>query len=347
MENCAGDWTLLDQEMDKALKFSGYDYQFRLLNGKHVVGYKECFAEGMSYLWKGWPEHVKAGPGAPRIRDIIIPDETWQLVAEGFTNARGPACNAKGEIYFTDKPNNKIYKIDTDFHMTIFLGNAGHSTGLSFGVNGELYAVSDKTGKIMIYNDKGKGTLCVDGIYGQYILARPDGGLYISGSPVNNETGKVWFVKNGNKVVVDTNIKFPTGIAMSPDQWLLAIADRQSHNVYSYAITSDGMLTNKERFFWLHVPDWTDNSSAESVCYDREGHLYVATNYGVQVCTWDGPTQVILPLPNKDVVTGICIGGTDFNILFAFCRDKIYRRRIKNHAVGAFTPWMKMTQGQH
>ena len=26
MENCAGDWFLLDQEMDKALRFSGYDY---------------------------------------------------------------------------------------------------------------------------------------------------------------------------------------------------------------------------------------------------------------------------------------------------------------------------------
>jgi gluconolactonase len=50
MENCAGDWTLLDQEMDKALKFSGYDYQFNLLNGGHVVGYVDCFADGMRYL---------------------------------------------------------------------------------------------------------------------------------------------------------------------------------------------------------------------------------------------------------------------------------------------------------
>ena len=36
MENCAGDWFLLDQEMDKALRFSGYDYRFRIINGGHV-----------------------------------------------------------------------------------------------------------------------------------------------------------------------------------------------------------------------------------------------------------------------------------------------------------------------
>ena len=33
MENCAGDWFLLDQEMDKALRFSGYDYVFHIVNG--------------------------------------------------------------------------------------------------------------------------------------------------------------------------------------------------------------------------------------------------------------------------------------------------------------------------
>ena len=62
MENCAGDWFLLDQEMDKALKFSGYDYSFRIINGGHVAGYYDYYREAMSYLWKDWPQPVKAGP---------------------------------------------------------------------------------------------------------------------------------------------------------------------------------------------------------------------------------------------------------------------------------------------
>ena len=43
MENCAGDWFLLDQEMDKALRFSGYDYFFRIINGGHVAGYYDYY----------------------------------------------------------------------------------------------------------------------------------------------------------------------------------------------------------------------------------------------------------------------------------------------------------------
>ena len=197
----------------------------------------------------------------------------------------------------------------------------------------------------MSYDASGKGKLYADGIRGRYVLAKPDGGLYITCAAENNEPGKVWMVRNGKKTVVDSDISFPSGIAMSPDRWLLAVADKQSHWVYSYAIGADGNLTNRERFFWLHTRDSDDNSGSESVCYDREGHLYVATLYGIQICAWDGPTQVILPMP-EGRVNGICIGGKDMDMLFAFCGDKVYKRKIRNHTLGAFTPWTKMTPGK-
>ena len=60
MENCAGDWFLLDQEMDKALRFSGYDYSFRIINGGHVAGYYEYYQEAMSLPLEGL---AKAGQG--------------------------------------------------------------------------------------------------------------------------------------------------------------------------------------------------------------------------------------------------------------------------------------------
>lgn len=345
MENCSGDWTLVNEEMDKALKFSGYDYCYKLLDGGHVVGWKENFAAGMRYLWKDWPEQIKPGTGAPRVRDIILPGESWKIAGEGFKDARGPACSPKGEIYFTDPESNKIYKIGLDGHITVFIENGGNSNGLSFGSNGDLFSVSSLTGKILSYDAKGKSSIYADGIYGQYVLARPDGGLYVSGRIKNDKSSKVWLVKDGAKTEVGSGLNFPSGIAMSPDRWLLAVADNQSHWVYSYQINADGKLINKERFFWLYRADWDEDSGAESVCYDREGHLYVATRAGIQVCAWDGPLQVILPLPNGRV-KGICIGGADFDTLFAFCSDKIYKRKIKNHTVGAFTPWTIMTRGK-
>ena len=157
MENCAGDWFLLDQEMDKALQFSGYDYSFRIINGGHVAGYYDYFREAMAYLWKDWPEPVKAGPSAPRVRDIILPGEPWQLVAEDRHDARGPACNASGEVFFVDAADNKIHRIDLDGKIEEFLSDAGQANSLSVGPKGQLYAVSSRTGKIMSYDAVGQG----------------------------------------------------------------------------------------------------------------------------------------------------------------------------------------------
>src|SRR5258708_19646612 len=62
MENCAGDWFLLDQEMDKALKFSGYDYFFRVINGGHVAGYYDYYPDAMTFISKASPPPVQPRP---------------------------------------------------------------------------------------------------------------------------------------------------------------------------------------------------------------------------------------------------------------------------------------------
>ena len=343
MENCAGDWFLLNQEMDKALKFSGYDYKFRILEGGHGAGNKECFTEAMAFVWKDWPKPVQAGPSAPRVQAVILPGETWQLVAEGYRDARGAACNAAGDVFFTDEPANKLYCIGTGGQVKEFLSDAGHANDVTVGLQEELYTVSGQTGKVMQYTPDGKGRLVIDGLYGRSIMADPHGGLYVTcPGKQKGEPSTVWFVKDGQKTQVESGLKEATGLAYRPDQWLLSVADGASKWVYSYQINADGTLTNKERFFWLHVPDGEDDAGAGSVCYAKEGQMFVATRMGIQVCADDGPTQVILPMPDRSRVLGVCLGGTGGDTLFALCGDKIWKRKVKTHAIGAFSPWIKV-----
>ncbi len=344
MENCAGDWFLLDQEMDKALKFSGYDYVFRTIDGGHVAGYMDYFQEAMAYLWKGWPERVKAGGNAPRARDVLLPDESWQLLAEGYKRVGSAACNAAGEVFFADPGDNKIHRIDLDGKVTPFVADAGRANGLTVGADGRLYTVSSQTGKIMSYDATGTASVVLDGLRGHSILATPNGGLYVTcNSDAAEESGSVWHVTDRNKTLVDSGLKHATGLAYRPDQWLLSVADGHSRWAYSYQMHPEGALSNKERFFWLHVADWQDDAGAESICYAQEGQMFVGTHAGIQVCADDGPTQVILPLPDRSSVAGVCLGGRDLNTLFALSGGKVWIRKVKVHALGAFTPWLKVT----
>ena len=343
MENVAGDWFLLDLEMDKALKFSGYDYQFSVIDGPHVAGYGEHWQEAMAYLWRGWPERVKVGKSAPRAQEILIPGEDWQLVADGFKSTRGPACNASGEVFFADTSNNRIHRIALDGTVSEFVEDAGQAHCVTIGTDNTLFSISETSGRLMRYSADGRGTVVMEGIVGHSILARPDGSLYVTtNGDKAHGPGSVWLIKDGTKTRVDTGIKFATGMAYRPDQWLLSVAEGHSKWVYSYQIHENGTLINKERFFHLHVADWDDDAGAESLCYSIEGRQFIATRSGIQISADDGPTQVILPVPDGSRVTGVCLGGPDKDTLFALCGNKIWKRKVQQHGIGAFTPWVKV-----
>ena len=172
----------------------------------------------------------------------------------------------------------------------------------------------------------------------------PDGDLYVTDNDDRkpNNGGSVWLIKDGKKTQVDKGIKFATGMALRPDQWLLSVAEGHSKWIYSHQVKDDGTLTNKERFFHLHVDDWEDDAGPESMCYSQEGRQFIATKSGVQISTDDGPTQVILPVPDHSRVTGVAIGGKDKDTLFAFCGNKIWKRKIQQHATGAWSPFTKV-----
>ncbi|MES2595240.1 MAG: RICIN domain-containing protein [Verrucomicrobiota bacterium] len=354
MENAAGDWFLLDQEMAKALTFSGYDFQFRIIDGKHVAGYMENWREAMAYLWKDWPQRVKAGPSAPRAQEILVPGEDWKLAGEGFKSTRGPSTNAAGEVFFADTSEDRIYRIGLDDKVRMFAEDTGPAHCVSVGADGSVFTVSEKSDRVMRYDAAGKGSVVYQGFKGHSILAMPNGTLYLTSNTQTPSTGKlqfllgskpgtIWKIKDGSLEPLDSaGIKFATGMAYRPDQWLLSVAEGHSKWAYSYQIAEDGRLTNKERFFHLHVADWEDDAGPESLCYSLEGRQFIATKSGIQISADDGPTQVILTVPGQGRVTGVAIGGKDKDTLYAFCGNKIWKRKIQQHAMGAWSPWTKV-----
>lgn len=344
MENAAGDWFLLDQEMDKALKFSGYDYQFRIIDGGHGAGYANHWMEAMAYLWKNWPEKVRAGPSAPRAQEILIPGEDWKLVAGGFKSTRGPSTASNGEIFFADTSADKIHRIGLDDQISVFAEKTGNAHGVSVAADGSLYTISEKSGQLLRYDASGQSSLVLEGLTGHSILAHPNGSLYVTDNDAKKATkgGSVWLIKDGQKKQVDAGINFATGMAFRPDQWLLSVGEGHSKWAYSYQIADDGSLIHKERFFHLHVQDWDDDAGAECLCYSQEGRQFIATKSGIQISADDGPTQVILTVPDRGRVTAVAIGGKDKDTLYAFCMTKIWKRKIQQHALGAWSPWTKV-----
>jgi len=337
----AGDWWMANQEMERALKFAGYEVEHTWgeggHNGRHAT---EVFPQAMRWLWKDWPSPVKAGAGSSQLQQILIPGEGWVLVSEGYGFTEGPAANAKGEVFFNDIPKSKTYKIGLDGKVSLFVGDSKKGNGQAFGPDGRLYAVASGTNQILAYDSDGKSSVVADGFYGNDLVVRHDGGIYVTNPTLPNpaDPGKVWYITpKGEKRVVDTGLKLPNGICLSPDQSLVYVAEARSHWVWSYQIQPDGSLAYKQRYFHLHMPDRSDNSGVDGIRVDRDGRLYSATSMGIQVSDAAGRVNCIIPTPNGDIAN-LCFGGPEFDTLFATCRDRVYKRKLKVRGANSFEP---------
>src|SRR5439155_21203936 len=122
------------------------------------------------------------------------------------------------------------------------------------------------------------------------------GDLYVT----DPDHKQVWFIsKSGEKRVVDKGIEFPNGVLLTPDQSLLYVADTRGQFVYSFCVMPDGSLTNKQRYFHLHLPDGANGSGADGMTVDADGTLYVTTSLGVQFCDQAGRVSGIISKPQN------------------------------------------------
>ncbi|WP_435010725.1 SMP-30/gluconolactonase/LRE family protein [Tundrisphaera lichenicola] len=336
-----GDWWMANQEMERALTFAGYEVDHAWGDEGHNAGPQshatKVFPSAIKWLWKDYPAPVKAGSGSQQLREIVIPGEGWQLVGEGYKFTEGPAVNAKGEVFFNDIPESKTWKVGLDGVVTPFLSDSKRANGQMFGPDGRLFVVATGPQQVIAYDAQLNPKVIAEGIRGNDLTVRHDGSLYVTfpGGVGPDSSQVIYISPGGEKKVVDTGLRYSNGVAVSPDQSLLYVADARSHWVYSYQIQPDGSLADKQKFYRLHVPDTAEDSGADGIRTDRDGRLYVATRMGVQVCDQAGRVNVILPTPNGKA-SNLCFGGKDFDILYVTAGDKVFRRKMKVRGANAF-----------
>jgi sugar lactone lactonase YvrE/predicted alpha/beta superfamily hydrolase len=338
-----GDWWMANQEMERSLVFADYEVNHAWDDGAHNTQQAtKIFPDAMRWLWKDWPQPIKAGLGSPQMQDILLPGEDWKLVAEGYKFTEGPAVNAKGEVFFNDVPGSKTYKIDLKGQLTEFIGDSKKGDGQAFGPDGRLYAVAGGAEQIVAYDAEGKSTLIADGFRGNDLVVRHDGSIYVTNPGWDGKSpSQIWHISaSGEKKVVDTGLKFSNGLCLSPDQSLLYVADSRTHWVYSYQVQPDGSLAHKQKYYHLHMPDTADDSGADGLRVDRDGRLFVATRLGLQVCDQAGRVNCIIPTPNGKI-SNLTFGGEKMDTIYATCGDRIYSRRVRVTGAPSFLPPQK------
>lgn len=337
----AGDWWKANEMMERAFTFSGYEVEHVWGEGNHNGKQGTAlFPQAMRWLWKNWPEPVKAGSSKNQVlSDILIPGQDWELVGQGYQFTEGPVANAAGDVFFQDIPTSKTYKAGTDGKLVTLQLDAKKASSTAFGADGKRYVVAGGTKQILSYDSREKETVTADTISGNDFVIAYNGNMYVTSPEGSEKPSRIYLIRpDGKRTVVDAGLKFANGIALTPDQSQVYITESATHWVWIYQIRPDGTLVNKQHYGWLHVPDNKENAWADGLKCDTAGRVYVATNTGIQILDQTGRVNAILPVPCAPGAqpSNVCFGGPGFNTLYVTCVDKVYRRKLKTRGVNTF-----------
>lgn len=262
----------------------------------------------------------------------LFDQDSLKLISRQFAFTEGPAANARGEVFFTDQPNNRIWKYGTDGELSIFKENAGRSNGLYFDHKGRLLACADEHNELWSISRKGKVRVLLTAVGGKKLNGPNDlwadnkGGIYFTDPYYQRnywkrqkselEKQNVYYLSPGKNAEVRMaagDIIKPNGIIGTPDGKFLYVADIQDNKTYRYAIKDDGSLGSRKLII---------SKGSDGITLDEKGNLYL-TGKGVFIYSPEGTLIGHVEI-NEPWTANVTFGGKNNSDLFITASKAVY-----------------------
>lgn len=303
-------------------------------------------------------------------------------IKDGLTE--GAAVAPDGSIYFSDIPigtdKGMILRFEpTTKKTTVFSDDSGKANGLMFDAQGRLIACegSDYGGQCVsrwdvptrkreVLADKYMGKrfnapndLAID-VKGRIYFTDP---RYLGDEPRELEHRAVYRIETDRTVIeVTHDVEKPNGIAVSPDQQTLYVADHNNGTdridpsspppekgamkIYAFPLGADGLVAGPRKTLY----DFGTENGSDGMTVDVEGNLYLtsrgAKRPGVLVLDPQGKEVAFIPTGAPDQAVKEPVGlpsnvdfgiGDESNMLYITVDKSLYRIRLKID--GFHIPW--------
>lgn len=328
-----------------------------------ALGLLSSISEGEAKKANEYPARGKVERLDPAINKLIPKDSQIQQLAEGFIWTEGPVWiddDQGGHVLFSDIPNNRIMKWSEANGLKLFMKPAGYTgkkpRGGEPGTNGLLL---DAKGRLVMCEhgdrrvtrlENGKKTVLAHKYKGKRLHSPNDavfhsnGDLYFTDPPYGLEKrwedpareldfcGVYRVSKDGKLTLLTKEMTRPNGIAFSPDEKTLYVANSDPEMAIwkAFPVKKNGTLGKGKVFF--DATKWVGKKKGlpDGMDVDKDGNLFATGPGGVLIFT---PKGKHLGTINTGEKTANCtFGGKDGTMLYMACDD--YFCRIQTNTKG-------------
>jgi len=290
----------------------------------------------------------------PAFDQIAPKDAQIEKLAGGFTFIEGPLWRPSQALWFSDVVGNVVRQWTPDGKVTEILRPGGYDGNSlpAAGFNGPNGMTADKDGAVLLCQhgnrriariDKDlKVSTLVDQFEGKKLnspndlVFRSDGSLFFTDPPYGLPKGDedpakelpfngVYRLANGKLQAIVKDLTRPNGIALSPDEKTLYVANSdEKHKVWMrYDLATDGTASNGKVL--ADVTAEKNDGLPDGMKTDSLGNVYGTGPGGVWVFAADGKHLGTIKPPETPANCG---WGDDGKTLYMTARTGLYRVKL-------------------
>ena len=208
-------------------------------------------------------------------------------IAGGFGFVEAPSFDRSGVRYFSEVRAGTVHRLEVDrpgappevFHRVA----SGWCNGTAFHRDGRLFLCDVGAGCIWTLSPDGSAALFADRCTEDGLPLRGpndlvfdrSGVLYFTdprGSSLEEPVGAVYrALPDGRVERLDSGLAFPNGLALTPDETALIVAETRTQRLHRYAIGRDGSVGPRTLF--CQLPE--DDTGPDGMALAADGRLYV------------------------------------------------------------------------
>lgn len=250
----------------------------------------------------------------------------------------GPVFDNTHNLYVTDIPWGRVFRIDPQGEWTLVAQYDGEPNGMKFLNAGTLLITDYKNGLMQLDIDSGTVSPYLERRNSERFKGVNDlifdsaGNLYFTDqgqSGLHDPSGRLYRLRpSGQLDLLLHNIPSPNGVALSPDEKVLYLAVTRANCVWRVPLLPDGSVAKVGQFFTSYGP-----SGPDGVAVDQQGRLLVA-NPGlgyVWVLNHRAEPMEVLHAEPGISTTNLAFGGDTHHDIFVTdsTNGRILRARMK------------------